>query len=85
MKVVALGKVAQNKLCNLSPGIPFKIIDSDLTVKSEIYMKICAEKNHRYTGCCVNLETGLLTEVPPSTRVQIFQDACIVLDPIDRS
>lgn len=86
MKVVALGKIAQNKLCNLSPGVCFKEIDSQLIVQPTVYMKInLEEKKSVYSGTAVELETGNLVDLHPSTRVQIFQDACIVLDPIDRS
>ena len=64
----------------------FKEIDSHLVVQPKVYIKIKSTQNKdAYSGEAVELETGEIVSLHPSTRVQIFQDACIVLDPIDRN
>jgi hypothetical protein len=87
MKVVALGKISQNKFCNLSPGTVFSLMDSDMTVHPEIYIKVEADINKSQSILAVELTTGRtigILQFHTSTRCKIYQDACVVLDPIDR-
>jgi hypothetical protein len=87
MKVIALGKIAQSKFCNLSAGTVFSYINENMEVEPEIYIKVIrkAAPTAGEFVTTVDLRTGEQT-VPRHTsqRCKIYQDACIVLDPIDR-
>lgn len=88
MKVIAIGKISHNKFCNLSPGTVFSLLTSELEVKPEIYMKLETDPRKDQSVLAVELTTGKcigILEFHTSTRCKIYQDACIVLDPIDRS
>lgn len=85
MKVITLGKIAQNKLCNIHSGVVFSPLNEHLEVSSDIYMTVLVDETKvKYNGDCVDLRTGKMTKFHPSTRVKIYQDAAIILDPIDK-
>jgi len=87
MKVMALGKISQNKFCNLSPGTVFSFINSEMAVEPEIYMKLVVDPTKSQHVLAVNLITGECIgalKFHGSQRCKIYQDACVVLDPIDR-
>lgn len=87
MKVIALGKIAQNKFCNLSAGTVFSYINENLEVEPEVYIKVIRKlsPNADEFVTVVDLRTGEQTAPRhTSQRCKIYQAACIVLDPIDR-
>ena len=88
MKIIAMGKIEQNKFCNLSPGTVFSFIGSDMILKPELYMKLDMDPKKDQSVLAVELTTGKcigILQFHTSSRCKIFQDACVVLDPIDRS
>lgn len=84
MKILALGKICQNKFCNLSGGTVFSFLNEHLEVGSDVFIKVVEDNPD--ISYALNLKTGtVLRNFHTSVRCKIYPDAAVVLDPIDRS
>lgn len=84
MRICNLYGQKTNKLCNISAGTLVSLVDSELNVDKEYYIKVTQETATTADVKLVNVKTGELVTKHPSSKAFIHQDAALVIDFIDR-